>query len=166
KPFLYVANVGEEDLPDGGERAARVVERASAEGLEAVVLSAQVEEELSHWTRQEAEAFRQELGVGDSGLVKLVQAGYRLLSLITFFTTTGSHEVRAWTLLRGEKVLEAARKVHSDMATGFIRAEVISFQELDEQGSFALAREKGLVRVEGADYLVQDGDVIHIRFRA
>jgi len=164
KPRLYVANVGEDDLPGGGELCASVASLAQSEGAEMVVLCAQMEMELATWPEEEAAAYRAEMGVTQSGLDALVQAGYRLLNLITFFTTTGGHEVRAWTLLRGSKVIEAAAKIHTDMARGFIRAEVIGYSDLMAMGSFAAAREQGRMRIEGRDYVVQDGDIIHIRF--
>ena len=104
--------------------------------------------------------------MGEAGLQRLIKAGYTLLGLITFFTTTGGHEVRAWTLQRGMTVLEAAGKIHTDMQRGFIRAEVLSYQGLIRAGSFAMAREQGRTRIEGRDYVVQDGDIIHVRFRA
>lgn len=164
KPRLYVANVGEEDLPDGGELAAQVAETAAAEGTEVVVLCALLETELAEWPPDEAAAYRAEVGLRESGLQTLVKAGYRLLNLITFFTITGGKEVRAWTLRQGSRALEAAGKVHTDMQRGFIRAEVVSCEDLIAAGSLAAAREKGLLRLEGRDYVVQDGDVIHFRF--
>ncbi len=164
KPRLYVANVGEEDLPDGGELAAQVAETAAAEGTERVVLCALLETELAEWPPDEAAAYRAEVGLREPGLQTLVQAGYRLLNLITFFTTTGGQEVRAWTLRQGSPALEAAGKVHTDMQRGFIRAEVISYKDLMAAGSLAAAKEKGLLRLEGREYVVQDGDVIHFRF--
>jgi GTP-binding protein YchF len=164
KPRLYVANVGEEDLPDGGQLAARVAETAVAEGTERVVLCALLETELAEWLPDEAAAYRAEVGLRESGLQTLVQAGYRLLNLITFFTTTGGKEVRAWTLRQGSLALEAASKVHTDMQRGFIRAEVVSYEDLMAAGSLVVAREKGLLRLEGREYVVQDGDVIHFRF--
>jgi GTP-binding protein YchF len=164
RPRLYVANVGEEDLPDGGELAVQVAETAAAEETEMVVLCALLETELAEWPPDEAVAYRAEVGLRESGLQTLVKAGYRLLNLITFFTTTGSKEVRAWTLRQGSPALEAAGKVHTDMQRGFIRAEVLSYQDLMAAGSLAAAREKGLLRLEGREYLVQDGDVIHFRF--
>lgn len=164
KPRLFVANVGEDDLPEGGELARAVQEVAAAEGAEVVTLCAQLEMELAEWPPEEAAAYRAELGLGESGLQKLVWAGYRLLDLITFFTTTGGKEVRAWTVLRGTKAPEAAGKVHSDMQRGFIRAEVVSYEDLMAAGSFAAVRERGLLRLEGRDYVVQDGDIIHFRF--
>ena len=164
KPVLYVANVGEEDLPDGGEYAATVCEMAAVEGAECVVLCAEIEAELLDWPAEEAAEYRQALGLEEPGLHRLIRAGYRLLDLVTFFTTTGGHEVRAWTVRRGTPVVEAAGKIHSDMQRGFIRAEVLSYQDLMQAGSFAAAREHGLLRTEGRDYIVQDGDIIHIRF--
>jgi hypothetical protein len=164
KPVLYVANVGEEDLPEGGELAASVGEIAQAEGAQHVVLCAEIEAELLDWSEEEAAEYRQALGLAEPGLHRLIHAGYRLLNLITFFTTTGGHEVRAWTVQRGTPVVEAAGKIHTDMQRGFIRAEVLSYADLMEAGDFATARERGLIRTEGRDYEVQDGDIIHIRF--
>jgi GTP-binding protein YchF len=164
KPRLYIANVGEEDLPGGGELAAAVTEVATVEGAAVVSICAQLEMELADWPPDEATAYRAETGSGEPGLQKLVEAGYRLLNLITFFTTTGGKEVRAWTLLRGTLAPQAAGEVHSDMERGFIRAEVISYQELMTSGSFATAKQRGLLRLEGKEYVVQDGDVIHFRF--
>ncbi|MFB0536307.1 MAG: redox-regulated ATPase YchF [Anaerolineae bacterium] len=164
KPRLYVANVGEEDLPDGGELVAQVAETAAAEKTEMVVLCALLETELAEWPPDEAAAYRAEVGLRESGLQTLVKAGYRLLDLITFFTATGGREVRAWTLRQGSPALEAAGKVHTDMQRGFIRAEVVSYEALMAAGSLSAAREKGLLRLEGRQYVVQDGDVIHFRF--
>jgi len=164
KPRLYVANVGEEDLPEGGELAAVVAEVAAVEGAEVVPICAQLEMELADWPPEEAAAYRAEAGLRESGLERLVKAGYRLLNLITFFTTTGGKEVRAWTLLKGTLAPQAAGKVHTDMERGFIRAEVVSYQDLMASGSFAAVRERGLLRLEGKEYVVRDGDVIHFRF--
>jgi ribosome-binding ATPase YchF (GTP1/OBG family) len=164
KPRLYTANVGEDSLPEGGPLAARVLELARAEGAEAVVLCAQLEAELGEWPDDEAAEYRAELGLEASGLERLIHAGYQLLDLITFFTATGTKVVRAWTLHRGDTVYAAAGKIHTDMQRGFIRAEVVSYQDLSEAGDLGRARERGLVRLEGRDYVVQDGDVIHIRF--
>ena len=164
KPRLYVANVGEEDLPEGGELAREVVRVADVEGAEVVPICAQLEMELADWDPEEAAAYRAEMGLEESGLQRLVKAGYRLLNLITFFTTTGGKEVRAWTLLKGTLAPQAAGKVHSDMERGFIRAEVVSYEDLMASGSFAAVKERGLLRLEGKEYVVQDGDVIHFRF--
>jgi GTP-binding protein YchF len=164
KPRLYVANVGEEDLPNGGELAAQVAETAATEVTEMVVLCALLETELAEWPLDEAAAYRAEVGLKEPGLQTLVKAGYRLLNLITFFTVTGGKVARAWTLRQGSSALEAAGKVHTDMQRGFIRAEVVSYQDLMAAGSMAAAREKGMLRLEGREYVVQDGDVIHFRF--
>jgi GTP-binding protein YchF len=164
RPRLYVANVGEEDLPEGGELVKAVAEVAAVEGTEVVSICAQLEMELADWSAEEAAAYRAETGSGEPALRKLVEAGYRLLNLITFFTTTGGKEVRAWTLPRGTLAPQAAGKVHSDMERGFIRAEVISYDDLMVSGSFAAAKQRGLLRLEGKEYVVQDGDVIHFRF--
>ena len=164
KPRLYVANLGEEDPLGEGKLVAAVAEVAAAEGAEKVSICAQLEMELADWSPEEAAAYRAETGSGEPGLQKLVKAGYRLLNLITFFTTTGGKEVRAWTLLKGTLAPQAAGKVHSDMERGFIRAEVISYEDLMASGSFAAAKQRGLLRLEGKEYLVQDGDVIHFRF--
>jgi len=164
KPLLYLANVSDDDLPDGGELAQQVMRFAQRQDTDALVISAQLEAELVEWPSEEAAAYRGEVGLERSGLDAVVQAGYSLLNLITFFTTTGGHEVRAWPLLRGSRAIEAAGKVHTDMGRGFIRAEVISCEELKAVGSFPTARERGLVRIEGRDYVVQDGDIIHVRF--
>jgi ribosome-binding ATPase len=164
KPRLYVANVDEDALPHGGPLPAQVLARARREGAEAVVISAQLEADLADWTPEEAEEYRSDLGLDAPGLERLIHAGYRLLDLITFFTATGTNVVRAWTLRRGQTAYEAAGKIHTDMQKGFIRAEVISSDALVATGGFAAARERGLVRLEGRDYVVQDGDVVHIRF--
>lgn len=164
KPRLLVANVSERDLPGGGPYAEVVRRLAAAEGSEAIVLSAQTEMELAEWDPAEAAAYREALGLKTSGLQALVAAGYRLLDLITFFTVAGERVVRAWPIKRGTLAPQAAGKVHSDMERGFIRAEVIPAETLLAAGSWAAARERGLIRVEGRTYIVQDGDVILFRF--
>lgn len=166
KPRLLVANVSERDLPGGGPYAEVVRRLAAAEGSEAIVLSAQTEMELAEWDPAEAAAYREALGLKTSGLQALVAAGYRLLDLITFFTVAGERVVRAWPIKRGTLAPQAAGKVHSDMERGFIRAEVIPAETLLAAGSWAAARERGLIRMEGRTYIVQDGDVILFRFGA
>jgi len=163
-PRMFVANVGEEDLPDGGPLAAAVRERAEHEGAPAIALCAELEAELQELPQDEAQEYLASYGLDRSGLDRVIATGYELLQLITFFTTTGGKEVRAWTLRQGQTALDAAGTVHTDMARGFIRAEVVAFADLDRTGSIAHAREAGQVRLEGRDYLVTDGDVIHIRF--
>lgn len=164
KPYLYISNVTEASLPDGGELAARVSDLAAAEGVTAVVLCAQCEMDLQEWAPEEADAYRRELGLDEPGLQSLVHAGYRLLGLITFFTATGTKTVQAWAIREGTRALQAAGYVHSDMERGFIRAEVVHMNDLQAYGSMAAVREHGGLRVEGRDYVVQDGDVIHFRF--
>ncbi|MCX7680805.1 MAG: redox-regulated ATPase YchF [Anaerolineae bacterium] len=164
KKRLYVANVGEDDLPDGGPMAREIARLADSEEAPIVVLCAQLEADLSEWPPEEAAAYRSALGIASSGLDALAQAGYRVLDLITFFTITGGREVRAWPIRRGTKAPQAAGKVHSQMERGFIRAEVISFEQLVAAGSWQAAREKGIIRTEGRDYEVQEGDVCLFRF--
>jgi GTP-binding protein YchF len=164
KPRLYIANVGEDSLPHGGPRAEMVCKRAEEEGAQAVVICAQLEADLADWPDDEAAEYRAEVGLGAPGLERLIHAGYRLLDLVTFFTATGTSVVRAWTLQRGQTAYDAAGKIHTDMQRGFIRAEVVSFSDLTGAGDFQAARERGLVRLEGREYVVRDGDVIHIRF--
>jgi len=164
KPRLYIANVGESDLPHGGALAASIVQRATTEGAQAVVICAQLESDLADWPPEEAAEYRAGLDLGRTGLEYLIEASYRLLDLITFFTATGTNVVRAWTLKRGQTAYDAAGKVHGDMQRGFIRAEVVSYPDLMSAGDFATARERGTLRLEGRDYVVQDGDIIHIRF--
>jgi len=164
KPRLYVVNVGESSLPGGGRYAEAVRQLAASQGAEVVVLSAALEAELADWPPDEAAAYRAELGLAEPGLVAFIRAGYRLLDLITFYTITGGKEVRAWTLRRGATALDAAGAIHSDMARGFVRAEVMDADELIRAGSPAALRDLGKVRVEGRDYVVQDGDVVHVRF--
>jgi ribosome-binding ATPase YchF (GTP1/OBG family) len=164
KPQLYMANVDEEALPNGDGLVKAVEEAAASAGVEMVKICAQLEADLVDWPPEEAEAYRAELGLKESGLRQVISAGYRLLSLVTFFTATGVKEVRAWTLTKGTPALEAAGKIHTDMQKGFIRAEVIPCDELIAAGSFAAARERGLMRLEGRDYVIQEGDVVHFRF--
>jgi len=164
KPRLYVANVGEDDCPEGGVLAQKVAARAAAEGAQAVAVCAQVEMDLLDWPPDEAASYLAELGLAESGLQRLVHAGYRLLDLITFFTTTGGRVVQAWTVPRGTRAPQAAGRVHTDMERGFIRAEVVTYDDLMAASSVVAARERGLLRLEGKEYVVQDGDVIHFRF--
>jgi GTP-binding protein YchF len=166
KPRLLVANVGEDTLPDGSPLAAQVVQAAAQEGSQSVVLCADCEAALAEWPPEEAATYRAELGLSQSGLDRLVQASYRLLDLITFFTVTGGEVVRAWTLHRGETTWHAAGQVHTDMQRGFIRADVVRHTDLLAAGSMPAAREAGRLRSEGRDYVVQDGDVVHVHFSA
>ena len=164
KPLLYVANVTEDSLPDGGPLAEAVRARAQEEGAEVITLCAQTEAEIGDWPPEEARGYLAALGLEEPGLYRFVRAGYRLLDYVSFFTVTGGKEVRAWTLHRGRTAWDAAGEVHTDLQRGFIRAEVIGWEALVAAGSFARARDTGRLTVEGRDYVVRDGDVLHIRF--
>ena len=165
KPVLYVANVAEEDAAAGLEapRVGPVLERAKAEGSEVVVISAAIESEIARLPPEEQAEFLESVGLQEPGLHRLIRKAYELLDLITYFTA-GEKEVRAWTIKRGTKAPGAAGKIHTDFERGFIRAEVMGWKELVELGSEAAVRAKGLLRSEGKEYVVQDGDVIHFRF--
>jgi ribosome-binding ATPase len=163
KPVLYAANVAEHELPDGNEHVELVRKIAADEGAEVVIVSAQVEAELAELDGEERGEYLADLGLERSGLERLIERAYDLLGLVTFFTA-GPTESRAWTVRKGATAPRAAREIHSDMERGFIRAEVISFHDFDELGSEAAAREAGRLRVEGKDYVVADGDVMHFRF--
>jgi len=165
KPLIYVANVSEADLPEGegNPYVEALRKRAEEEGAELVVVSAKLEAELSELPEEEARELLAAYGLEEPGLFRLVRTAYRALDLITFFTA-GEKEVRAWTVRRGTKAPEAAGEIHSDMERGFIRAEVIPWDRLVEAGGWARAKEKGWVRTEGKDYVMQDGDVMHVLF--
>ncbi len=166
KPVIYAANVGEEDLADDGANnsgVAAVRGYAEETGSEVFVICAQIEEEISELDDEEKQMFLDDLGLQESGLEKLIRASYHLLGLMSFLTS-GEDETRAWTIRQGTKAPQAAGKIHSDFERGFIKAEVVNYKDLLDQGSLAAAREKGLVRMEGKDYVVQDGDVILFRF--
>lgn len=164
KPRLYLVNVGEADLPAGGPLAEALIKRAAAEATPCLVLCAACEAELATWAADEAAAYRSDLGLAEPGLHRLTRAGYRLLDLITFFTITGGKETRAWTLRRGRSAYEAAGLIHSDIQRGFIRAEVAPCASILAAGGLSGARAQGHLRLEGREYVVQDGDVIHFRF--
>ena len=164
KPILYVANVAEDDLPGGGELTEPLRTLALSEQTELLLVCAACEAALGEWDREDARSYLRELGLEKPGLDRFITAGYRLLNLITFFTTTGNKEVRAWPLRSGATVLEAAGRIHTDMRRGFIKAEVISYDDLSQAGSSVAARDRGLVHIVGRDYVVQDGDIVHVRF--
>ncbi|RHP02316.1 redox-regulated ATPase YchF [Firmicutes bacterium AF36-19BH] len=166
KPVIYAANVGEEDLAnDGADNAGvqAVREYAKETGSEVFAICAQIEEEISELDDEERQMFLDDLGLKESGLEKLIRASYNLLGLMSFLTS-GEDETRAWTIKQGTKAPQAAGKIHTDFERGFIKAEVVNYKDLLENGSLAAAREKGLVRMEGKEYVVQDGDVILFRF--
>jgi len=160
-----VANVSEQEAADAGSNphVAKVREYAAREGAEVIVVSAKVESEIAELPDDEAREFLADLGLEESGLDKLIRASFTLLGLMTFFTA-GEPEVRAWTIVRGTKAPQAAGKIHSDIERGFIRAEIVSYDDLMVNGSHAAAKEKGLVRLEGKEYVMQDGDVTYFRF--
>jgi GTP-binding protein YchF len=164
KKRVYVANVGEDDLPKGGFLSEGVARVAVEEGVPFVAICAQLEADLGEWPPEEAAAYRADVGLERSGLEALAWAGYAVLDLITFFTITGGKVVRAWAIQRGTRASQAAGKVHTQMEQGFIKAEVLSFEQLAEAGDWHVARERGTLRIEGRDYVVQDGDVCLFRF--
>ncbi len=165
KPVLYVANVHEDEIADGEVNAyvRQVMDYAAQEGTEVVVISAKVESEIAELEGEDKAMFLEELGIQESGLDQLIKAAYRLLGLDTYFTA-GVQEVRAWTIRRGTKAPQAAGVIHTDFERGFIRAEVIHYDELLSVGSMTAAKEKGLLRLEGKEYVVKDGDIMHFRF--
>jgi len=164
KPVIYAANVSENDLAAGGNALVdKVKEYARTHGAEVVVISAQIESELVDLEPEQAKEFLTELGVTDSGTERMIKKVYDLLQLRTYFTA-GEIEVRAWTIPVGTKAPQAAGVIHTDMEKGFIRAEVTSYKDFIECGSYTVAREKGLTRLEGKEYVVNDGDIMHFRF--
>lgn len=163
KPVLYVANTGEDDPLGRMGPAESVRQRAEAEGAAFATICGKVEAEIAELPEEEREEFLKSVGLSESGLVRLALVAHRLLGLITFFTTTGSKEVRAWTISHGTTVAEAAGRVHTDFERGFVKAEVVGCDEFFTAGSEAACRSHGLLRVEGRDYVVKDGDIIHIR---
>jgi GTP-binding protein YchF len=163
KPVLYAVNVSEGDIHGESPIVQKISQKAKEEGSEMIVISGKIEAELLELTPSEREEYLKQLGLRETGLARLIHAAYRLLGLITFFTARET-EARAWTVLKGTKAQTAAGKIHSDMERGFIRAEVMSYEDLVSLGSETAVREKGLLRLEGRDYVVQDGDVIYYRF--
>ncbi len=166
KPVIYAANVAEDDFSKGienNEYVERVKAHAAAEHSEVMPVSAKIEEEIAQLEPEERGMFLEELNMSESGLDRLIKASYSLLGLISYLTA-GEPEVRAWTIKRGTKAPQAAGKIHSDFERGFIRAEVVHYDDLMECGSMAAAKEKGLVRSEGKDYVMKDGDIVLFRF--
>ena len=166
KPVIFAANVSEDDLADDGasnEYVKQVREFAAENDSEVFVICAQIEQEIAELDEDEKKMFLEDLGLTESGLEKLIAASYRILGLISYLTA-GETETRAWTIKVGTKAPQAAGKIHSDFERGFIKAEVVNYQDLLDCGSYNAAREKGLVRMEGKDYVVKDGDVVLFRF--
>ena len=165
KPVLYVANVSEAEIadPDTNQFVQKVKQFAAEENAQVITVCAKLESEIAELDDEEARAFLADLGLSESGLDKLIKASFKLLGLMTFLTA-GEQEVRAWTIVSGTKAPQAAGKIHSDIERGFIRAEIVSFDDLMKAGSQNAAREQGLVRLEGKEYVMQDGDVTYFRF--
>ena len=165
KPTLYIANVAEDEVSDAEKNphVAKVKKLAESEGAQVVTICAKVESEIAELDNDEAKEFLADLGLESSGLDRLIHAAFDLLGLMTFLTS-GADECRAWTIKKGTPAVKAAGKIHSDIERGFIRAEIVNYDDLVKLGSVNAAREKGLVRLEGKDYIMQDGDVTYFRF--
>lgn len=165
KPVLYVANVGEDEImdTDANDYVKQVKAFAEEEKSEVVVISAKIEEEIAELEGTEKQEFLDDLGIEESGLDQLIKVAYNLLGLETFFTA-GKPEVRAWTIRQGTRAPQAAGVIHTDFERGFIRAEIVSYTDLTQAGSMNAAKEAGKVRLEGKDYVMKDGDVVHFRF--
>ena len=163
KPVLYACNVSENDAIKGNAHVDRIGEIAKTEGAEVLIISAKIESEIVLLDPEEQEMFLEDLGLTESGMDRLISSSYKLLALDTYFTA-GEKEVRAWTIPKGTKAPQAAGVIHSDFEKGFIRAEVIAYNDFAELGSEAACRDKGKLRVEGKEYVVKDGDILHFRF--
>jgi GTP-binding protein YchF len=164
KPVLYAMNVADTDLPGMSNAMTQVVEKiAKAEGAAAIAICAKIEAEVGELAEEEAKAFLKDLGLQEPGLHRLIRASYDLLGLQSFYTC-GEQEVRAWTIRKGTKAPQAAGEIHSDIERGFIRAEAMSYDQIMEKGSEKAMKEAGLVRSEGKEYVMQDGDIVHFRF--
>ena len=163
KPIIYAANISEDEIGTENDGVKALKEMAEKDGDQVMVISARIEEELSQLEPEEKEMFLSEYGLEESGLNRLVKASYKLLGLISFLTA-GESEVRAWTITEGTKAPQAAGKIHSDFERGFIRAEIVSYEDLMACGTMVAAREKGLIRSEGKEYVMQDGDITLFRF--
>ena len=165
KPILYIANISEEEIanPEANENVQKVKEYAKTENAEVIPLCVKLEEELSTLDKEDKQEMLHELGLEESGLDKVIKSSYKLLGLMSFLTA-GEPEVRAWTIKIGTKAPQAAGKIHSDIERGFIRAEIVSYEDLIREGSMNAVKEKGLMRLEGKDYIMQDGDIALFRF--
>ena len=163
KPVIYAANVSESDLAKGNAYVDKVREYAQKNGADVVVISAKIEAELVALDKEEAKAYLSDLGVENSGIERMIKSVYKLLNLRTFITA-GEKEVHAWTITAGAKAPQAAGVIHTDFEKGFIRAEITSYDDFVACGSYVAAKEKGLTRIEGKDYVIQDGDLVHFRF--
>ena len=161
--MLYIANVGEDDLTEDNVYVTALKKKAGEEGRQVIEISAKIEEEIAQLPDDERDAFLEDLGLHESGLDQVIRTSYDLLGLMSFLTA-GPDECRAWTIQKGTKAPKAAGKIHSDIERGFIRAEVTNYDDLVAAGSDAKAREHGITRVEGKDYVMQEGDVVFFRF--
>ena len=163
KPVIYCANVSEDDLKDGNDYTKRVNEYASSHNAQMVIISAKIEEELVALGKEEAQEYLADLGVETSGIDKMIKSVYSLLKLLTYITA-GEKEIHAWTIKEGTKAPQAAGVIHTDFERGFIRAEITPYKDFVEYGSYVACKEKGVTRLEGKEYVVQDGDIVHFRF--
>ena len=164
KPILYVANISENDIgKDDNEYVKKVKEYAKKDNAEVISLCAKIEEELSELDGDDKTEMLEALGIKESGLDKVIRASYDLLGLMSFLTA-GKKETRAWTIKKGTKAPQAAGKIHSDFERGFIKAEIVSYDDLIKNGSYQKTKELGLVRMEGKDYIMQDGDIVDFKF--
>lgn len=163
KPIIYVANIDEESIGSKNDMVDKLEEYAKTENAKVIPLSVKIEEEISSLNDDEKKEMLEAMGLEESGLDKLIVASYDILGLMSFLTA-GDMETRAWTIKKGTKAPEAAGKIHSDIQRGFIKAEIVSYDDLIEAGSMVKAREKGLVRMEGKDYIMQEGDIVEFRF--
>ena len=163
KPYIYIANVSEDQLNEASDTEKQLRKFAFQEGVEVIPICAKVESELSEMNEEESDYFMEELGIDGTGIDQLTNSGYRMLEQITYFTA-GKNEVRAWEIRKGSTAPEAAGKIHTDFEKGFIRAEVFHFDDIDRLGSESSVKEAGRWRLEGRDYVVNDGDIMHFRF--
>ena len=163
KPYIYIANVSEDQLKEASDSEKQLRKFAFQEGVEVIPICAKVESELSDMDEEESDYFMEELGIDGTGIDQLTNSGYRMLEQITYFTA-GKNEVRAWEIRKGATAPEAAGKIHTDFEKGFIRAEVFHFDDIDRLGSESSVKEAGRWRLEGRDYVVNDGDIINFRF--
>ena len=166
KPVIYVGNIAEKDIiniPENMPYFSQVIEYAKTENAQSLALSCKIEEELIMLDEDERELFKEELGIKSSGLERLIVASYDLLGLMSYLTA-GEKEVRAWTIKKGTKAPQAAGKIHTDFERGFIRADVVKYEDLVELGSYTVAKEKGKVASVGKDYVMQDGDIVLFKF--
>ena len=163
KPYIYIANVSEDQLKKTSDYEKQLRKFAYQEGVEVIPICAKVESELSDMEEEESDYFMEELGIDGTGIDQLTNSGYRMLEQITYFTA-GKNEVRAWEIRKGSTAPEAAGKIHTDFEKGFIRAEVFHFDDIDRLGSESSVKDSGRWRLEGRDYVVNDGDIMHFRF--